>query len=133
VFFSCGVLPYFTQTGGITPLGVFSNALPGNKMRVHLLTASGTLVIWAVLHPITIRAQRCLTLVIKCVPVCPTWQDAVLYRACGFCRYVCLQSSQFRLLYSPFTVARRKRRATASSLKKLHRKCPSFASIYGKG
>jgi hypothetical protein len=30
-------------------------------------------------HPSTIRAQRCLTLVIKRVPVCPTWQDAVPY------------------------------------------------------
>jgi hypothetical protein len=43
-------------------------------MQVHLLTAPGILVIWAVTHPSTNRAQRCLTLVIKWVPVCPTWQ-----------------------------------------------------------
>jgi hypothetical protein len=46
-------------------------------MRVHLLTAPGILVIWAVTHPSTNRAQCCLTLVIKRVPVCPTWLDAV--------------------------------------------------------
>jgi hypothetical protein len=33
------VLRYFEQTGGITSLGVFSDAFPGHKMRVHLLTA----------------------------------------------------------------------------------------------
>jgi hypothetical protein len=55
----------FTQTGGISPLGVFSDAFTGHKMRVHLLTAPGVLFIWAVIHPRTIRAQRCLTLVIS--------------------------------------------------------------------
>jgi hypothetical protein len=29
------------QTGGITPLGVFSDAFPGRKVPVHLLTAPG--------------------------------------------------------------------------------------------
>jgi hypothetical protein len=66
-FFSSGVLQYFTHTGKITPLGVVSDAFPGNKMWVHLLTAPCILVIWAVTHPSTNRTQRCLTLVIKWV------------------------------------------------------------------
>jgi hypothetical protein len=75
----CGVLRYFTLTDGITTLGVFSNTFPDHKMRVHLLTAPGLLVIWAVTHPSTNRSHRCLTSVIKWVPVCQTWQDANLY------------------------------------------------------
>jgi hypothetical protein len=63
-FASRGVLRYFTQTGGMNPLCIFSDAFPGHKMRVHLLTAPGRLVIWAVNHP-TNRAQRCLTSVIN--------------------------------------------------------------------
>jgi hypothetical protein len=63
----------FTQTGGITLFGVFSDAFSGHKMQVLLLTCTGILVIWV----ITIRAQRYLTLVIKWVAVCPTWQDTV--------------------------------------------------------
>jgi hypothetical protein len=47
------------------------------KMREHLLTAPGIIVIWVVTHTSTNRAQRCLTLVIKWVPECPTWQDDV--------------------------------------------------------
>jgi hypothetical protein len=47
-------------------------------MQVHLQTAPGILVIYAVTPLRTNRTQRCLTLVIKWVPVCPTWQDAVL-------------------------------------------------------
>jgi hypothetical protein len=43
-----GVLRYFMQTGGITPLGVFSDALPGHNMRIHLLNAPNILVIWPV-------------------------------------------------------------------------------------
>jgi hypothetical protein len=31
------LLRYFTQTGGITPLGVFSDTFPGHKMRVYTL------------------------------------------------------------------------------------------------
>jgi hypothetical protein len=45
-------------------------------MWEHLQTAPGVLVIWAVTHPSTDRAQQSLTSVIKWVPVCPTWQDA---------------------------------------------------------
>jgi hypothetical protein len=41
-------LRYFTQRRRITPLGVFSDAFPGQKMRVHLLTAPGVLVTWKV-------------------------------------------------------------------------------------
>jgi hypothetical protein len=60
-FFSPGILRYFTQTGAITPPGVFSSAFPGHMMRVHLLKAHGILVMWAVTQPSTNRAQRCLT------------------------------------------------------------------------
>ena len=45
-FFYWGILRYFTQTGGITPLGVFSDAFPGHKMRVHLLTAPSVKPVW---------------------------------------------------------------------------------------
>jgi hypothetical protein len=38
---------------------------PGLKMQEYLLTAPGILVIWAVTHPSTNRAQHCLTSVIK--------------------------------------------------------------------
>jgi hypothetical protein len=55
-----------------------SYASPGLTMREYLLTAPGILVIWRVTHPGTNRAQHCLTSVIKWVPVCPRWQDAVL-------------------------------------------------------
>jgi hypothetical protein len=78
-FSSLSVLPYFTQTGGRASFGVFSYAFPGYKMRVHLLTAPGILVIKTVTSPSTIRAQRCLTLVFKWVPVCPNWQDSVIF------------------------------------------------------
>jgi hypothetical protein len=47
-------------------------------MRVHLLTATGVLVIWVVTHPSTIWAQHCLNLVIKRIPECPMCQNAVL-------------------------------------------------------
>jgi hypothetical protein len=63
---------YLTQTGRITPLGVFSDAFLGHKMWVHLFTAPAVLVIWVVTHLSTIRAQRCLTSVIKSAPVRPT-------------------------------------------------------------
>jgi hypothetical protein len=53
-------------------------------MRVHLLTAPGILVMWAVTYPSTSRAQRCLTLVIKWVSVYPTWQDAVVLEKVWF-------------------------------------------------
>jgi hypothetical protein len=56
---------YFLQTGGITPLGVLSDAFPGHKMCEHLLTAPGILAIWGLTHPSTIQAQHCLTSVIK--------------------------------------------------------------------
>jgi hypothetical protein len=46
-------------------------------MRVNLLTAPDMIVIWAVTHQSTNRAQSCLTLEIKWVPVCQTCQDAV--------------------------------------------------------
>jgi hypothetical protein len=78
ISFSRAVLRCFTQRGGTTPLGVFYDAFADHKMRVHFLTASGILIIWGVTHPSTIRAQRCLTLVITWILVCPTWQDAVL-------------------------------------------------------
>jgi hypothetical protein len=39
IVFSFGVLWQFTQTGGITSLGVFSDAFAGHKMRVPLQTA----------------------------------------------------------------------------------------------
>jgi hypothetical protein len=42
-------------------------------------TAHGVLVMWVDTHPGTIWAQRCLTSVIKWVPVCPTWHVAVLW------------------------------------------------------
>jgi hypothetical protein len=77
LFLSGGILRYFTLTGGITSLGVFSDAFPGHKMRVHLLPAPGILVIWVVTHPSNIWPHCCLTSVIKWVPVCQTWQDAV--------------------------------------------------------
>jgi hypothetical protein len=64
---------------GITSLSVFFDAFPGHKMLVHLLTAPGILVIWAVTHPSTNRAQRCLTSEIKRVPVCPAWHNAVSF------------------------------------------------------
>jgi hypothetical protein len=78
--FSRSVLRYITQTGGMTPLGVFSGAFPGHKMQAHLLTAHGILFIWAVTYPTINRAQRCLTLVIKWVQVCPTWHYTTFLR-----------------------------------------------------
>jgi hypothetical protein len=51
--FSFGFCQYLTQTGGITPLSVFSDAFPDHKMRVHLLTAPCILVIWAFTPPST--------------------------------------------------------------------------------
>jgi hypothetical protein len=45
IFFSLCVLRYLAQTCGITPLGVFSDAFPGYKIWVYLLTAPGILVI----------------------------------------------------------------------------------------
>jgi hypothetical protein len=48
--FTCVVLQYFMQIGGITPLGFYSDALTGQKMQVHLLTAPGVLFIWVVTH-----------------------------------------------------------------------------------
>jgi hypothetical protein len=39
ICFSYGVLRYFTQIGRPTFFGVFSDAFPGHKMRVHLPTA----------------------------------------------------------------------------------------------
>jgi hypothetical protein len=72
--FSCRFRKHFTETSGITPFGVFSDAFPGHKMCVHaFLTAPDILVIRAVTHQSTDRAQRCLTEVIKWVLVCPTW------------------------------------------------------------
>jgi hypothetical protein len=46
------------------------------EMREHLPTAPG--VLSRVDPLITNLAQHCLTLVIKWVTVCPTWQDAIL-------------------------------------------------------
>jgi hypothetical protein len=43
----------------------FGTLYPGLKMREHLLTAPGILVTKLVTYPMTNRAQRCLTLVIK--------------------------------------------------------------------
>jgi hypothetical protein len=93
-------LRYFTQTGGITPLGVFSDALPGHNMREHLLTAPSILVVWAVTHPNTNQAQRCLNLMDKLVPVCPTWQDAVL--KCSFIKvsYTCIFYERFGCVFT---------------------------------
>jgi hypothetical protein len=79
-FKKLGFLRYLTQTCGISSLGVFSDAFPAHKMRVHLLTAPNVLFIWVVTHTSTIWAQHCSTLGIKWVTVCLAWQDAVLVR-----------------------------------------------------
>jgi hypothetical protein len=55
----------FFSVSSPTPL------IPGHKMRVYLPTAPVTLVIWVVTHPSTIRAQHCLTSVIKWALVSP--------------------------------------------------------------
>jgi hypothetical protein len=65
------------QSEYITPLGVFSDAFLGHKMQLNLLTSPSIFVIWMVTHPSTCGAQCCLTLMIKFVPVCPAWHDAV--------------------------------------------------------
>jgi hypothetical protein len=49
--FSLGVLQYFTQTGKITPLDVFSDAFPVRKMQKINTTSPSKLVIWVVTHP----------------------------------------------------------------------------------
>jgi hypothetical protein len=53
-----------------------SYADPCHKMQEHLPTAPGALSL--VNPPSTNRALRCLTSVIKWVPLGPTWQDDVL-------------------------------------------------------
>jgi hypothetical protein len=71
-----GALLYFPQTGGLTHLSVFSVAFPDHKMRLLIIIAPGILVIWAVTNPSTNRAKHGLTLVIKWLSVCQTWQNA---------------------------------------------------------
>jgi hypothetical protein len=84
--FSWGVLQYFTQKVSVSS-PTLSQATRCTFTRclhkMHLLTAPSLLVIWAVTHPSTNRAQRCLTLVIKWVPVCPTWHDTA-FSDCTF-------------------------------------------------
>jgi hypothetical protein len=63
----------------MTPLGVFTDAFPGHKMWVNLLTAPSIQIIWTVTHSSTNRAHRCLTSVIKWVPKCTTRQAAALW------------------------------------------------------
>jgi hypothetical protein len=81
--FFCAKMPFLVtfcdisrSTGEITPFGVFSDAFPGHKMQVHVLTAPGILVICEVTYPSTNWDQRCLSLAIQWTPVCPTWEDA---------------------------------------------------------
>jgi hypothetical protein len=69
------------RLGGETLLRVFFDTFPGPKMRKHLLTGPGVLVILVVTHPNTIQPQRFLTSVIEWVPVRTTWQRTVLYNA----------------------------------------------------
>jgi hypothetical protein len=71
---SSGQMSFWAKVSGQMSLGKCRMG----KCRVTLLTAPGILVIWVVTHPSTNRAQCCLTSVIKRVPVCPTWQNAVL-------------------------------------------------------
>jgi hypothetical protein len=52
-----------------------SDTDPVYKMREHLSTAIG--IVSRVTPPSTNMAQRCSTLVIKCLPVGLTWQEAV--------------------------------------------------------
>jgi hypothetical protein len=71
LYVTCSTEP--CTAGCTTDLYVRGNGpLPGQNMWVLLQTAPDILFICAVTHPSTNRAQRCLTLVIKWEPVCPT-------------------------------------------------------------
>jgi hypothetical protein len=54
-----------------------SSSNPGHKMRKHLPTRPS--VLFRVTPPSTNRAKCCLTSVIKCETVCPTWRAAVIF------------------------------------------------------